>query len=684
MSEAKQMPEADERQTRILIIDDDPGIRSLLRECLSEDYLCAEAGSAEDALALLRTEKFNLVLSDIQMGGISGLEMLPRLLALAPDTVVIMVSGVMTMESAVEALRAGAFDYVTKPFDLHQVETVVRRARDHQALREVNRQSEARLRQLVEHATDIIYRTDAQGRFTLINPIAARLMQRPAEELIGVHYLELVRPDYRAAAERFYGSQLSGKVTETYYEFPVLTGDGREVWLGQNVQLLLEGERMIGFQAVARDITRQRFYDAVTGIPNRALFEERLARALDSARSDGQMRAAMIVSPDRFNRFIDTLGHAAGERLLSGVAERLAKCLGENDLLARFGGHEFSILLEQVGGAEDVVRVARRISEALRQPFRLDAHDLYVTASIGIALSPRDGEDAQALLKNAGAALFRAKEQGGHNYQFYAAELNARAFKRLSLESGLRRALEREEFILHYQPQMDIRTNRVTGMEALVRWQHPELGLIPPVEFIPLAEDTGLIVSLDEWVMRAACAQNKAWQVEGFPPLRVSSNLSARLFRQPGLGAMIARVLHETELAPGFFDLELTESSVMGDAEAAIETLRALKSMGVQVSIDDFGTGYSSLSYLKRFPVDYLKIDRSFIREATNEPDDAAIVMAIITLAHSLNLKVIAEGVETEEQLRFLRLLRCDEVQGYLVSRPVPAAEFREKFLLSI
>jgi diguanylate cyclase (GGDEF)-like protein/PAS domain S-box-containing protein len=674
------MLETNDCQTRILIIDDEPGIRSLLSEFLSESYQCVEAGSAEDALELLRVEKFNLVLSDIQMGGLNGLEMVPRLLALAPETVVIMISGALTIESAIEALRAGAFDYVTKPFNFKQVGASVRRALEHQALREANRQSEKRVRQIVEHATDIIYRTDADGHFTLVNPIAAKLMNRPAEELVGLHYLELMRPDYRSDAEKFYGLQFKGKIKDTYYEFPALTSNRAEVWLGQNVQLLIEGDRVVGFQAVARDITRQRFYDATTGLPNRALLEGEIARMLSVRRAD-QTLAAMLLSPDRFKRFVDTLGHAAGDSLLRSIAGRLAMCAGEGDLLARFGDEEFALLLPRAGRSEEVIVVAQRVRDALKLPFHVDGHDLYVTASIGIVLPPRDGEDAQDLMKNAGAALFRAKEQGGNGHQFYATEMNAAALRRLSLESSLRKAIERREFTIYYQPQMDLATNKITGMEALVRWQHPEMGLVSPAEFIPLAEDTGLIVPLDEWVLRAACLQNKAWQEAGLPPLRVSSNLSARMFRQPGLPEMVAGVLDETGLDPDYLDLELTESSVMSNTEEAIETLRALRALGVHVSIDDFGTGYSSLNYLKRFPADCLKIDQSFVRDAATEPSDAAIVRAVITLARSLDLKVIAEGVETEEQLRFLRLLGCDEMQGYLLSRPLPAEEFRRKFL---
>ncbi|MDQ3818188.1 MAG: diguanylate cyclase, partial [Acidobacteriota bacterium] len=418
------MPETDACQTRILIVDDDAAIRNLLCEYLGEQYVCVESDSAEDALELLRTDKFNLVLSDIQMGGLSGLEMVPRLLALAPKTIVIMISGALTIESAIEALRGGAFDYVTKPFNFNQVGASVRRALEHQALHEANRQSEERVRQILEHATDIIYRTDMKGHFTLVNPMAASLMKRPAEELIGLHYLELVRPDYRIESEKFYNLQFAEKVTDTYYEFPAVTGNGTEVWLGQNVQLLTEGNRVVGFQAVARDVTRQRFYDTATGLPNRALFEDQLNQALTSAQRREQTRAVMILSPDRFKRFVDTFGHVAADRLLLGISERLTRCAGKGVVLARYGDDEFSLLLTQVRRTGDVIQITQQVNEALKEPFHLDAHDLYVTASIGIALSPQDGLDAQALMKNAGAALFRAKEQGGNNCQFYAAEMN--------------------------------------------------------------------------------------------------------------------------------------------------------------------------------------------------------------------------------------------------------------------
>jgi EAL domain-containing protein (putative c-di-GMP-specific phosphodiesterase class I) len=322
--------------------------------------------------------------------------------------------------------------------------------------------------------------------------------------------------------------------------------------------------------------------------------------------------------------------------------------------------------------------MARSFQSLLEPPFEIEDQELYVTASIGIGLYPHDGTDAQSLLKNSGAALYRAKQQGGNNYQFYTPDMNERALKRLALENQLRWAIERKEFKVYYQPQVNISTGQVVGMEALVRWQHPELGLVSPAEFIPLAEDTGLISPIGEWVLRTACAQTKSWQDSGFSFLHVSVNLSPRQFQQPDLLLMIERQLKESGLEPASLELEVTESSVMKNAESSISTLRELKAMGIKISIDDFGSGYSSLSYLKHLPIDVLKIDQSFVRDMTEDPKDAAIVMAIIQLAHSLQLKVNAEGVETEEQLRFLRLLRCDEMQGYLFCRPLPVEAFEQ------
>ncbi|HUQ34134.1 MAG TPA: bifunctional diguanylate cyclase/phosphodiesterase, partial [Pyrinomonadaceae bacterium] len=389
----------------------------------------------------------------------------------------------------------------------------------------------------------------------------------------------------------------------------------------------------------------------------------------------------MFLSLDRFKKFNDTLGHTVGDQLLKSVADRLRPHMREGDTFARFGSDEFSFLLTGIGKAEDASRLAREFQSILDAPFSVEGHELYVTSSIGIGLYPEDGRDSQELLKSAGAALYRAKQSGGSNYQFYTADMNALALARLALENQLRWALERKEFRVYYQPQVSINTGQITGMEALVRWQHPELGLVSPAEFIPLAEDTGLIAPIGEWVLRAACAQTRAWHDCGFKGLRVSVNLSPRQFQQPDLVLVVERILKETGLDGAGLELEVTESSVMKNAETAIRTLGELKAMGIKISIDDFGSGYSSLSYLKHLPIDVLKIDQSFVSDMTADPKDAAIVMAVIQLAHSLQLKVIAEGVETDEQLHFLRLLSCDEMQGYLFCRPIPVEAFENLLL---
>jgi diguanylate cyclase (GGDEF)-like protein len=419
------------------------------------------------------------------------------------------------------------------------------------------------------------------------------------------------------------------------------------------------------------------YYDALTDLPNRVLFEDRLTQALAQAQRDRQTLGMMFLSLDRFKEVSDTLGYVEGYRLLQQIAARLMNCVHEGETVARFEGGEFA-LLARTGGTEYMAEIIYQINEALKLPFALDEHELFIKVSIGISLYPDDGEDAPTLLKNAGAALYRAKEQGGNNYQFYTTGINAKALKRLTLESSLRRALERSEFEVYYQPQIDINTMQVVGMEALVRWQHPELGLLPPAEFVPVAEDTGLLVLINEWVLQIACDQCSTWQENGLGPLSVAVNLSAHQFQQKSLPEAVARILRETGLSSQHLELELTESSIMKNTESAVKTLGELKEMGVSIAIDDFGTGYSSLGYLKRLPIDKLKIDRVFVRDVTTDPNDAALVMAIIALAHNLRLKVLAEGVETEEQLRFLHLLRCDEWQGYLYSAPLPAEVFKQ------
>ncbi|HEV2833821.1 MAG TPA: EAL domain-containing protein [Pyrinomonadaceae bacterium] len=420
------------------------------------------------------------------------------------------------------------------------------------------------------------------------------------------------------------------------------------------------------------------YHDALTDLPNQVLFKDRLKQAIAYSRRSDQMHAVLLLNLDRFKTINDSLGYMAGDRLLQSVAERLTSCVRDSDTVARFGGDEFAILLTQISRAQDAANAARAIKEVLDQAFIFDEQEVFISTSIGISMYPHDDRDTAGLLKNAGTALDRAKVQGGNNYQFYTAGGTTRALKQLVLESNLRGALEREEFIVHYQPQVTIPDFHLVGMEALVRWKHPSLGMLYPSEFVQLAEDSGLIIALGDWVMRTACLQNKLWQQKGLAPMRLSVNFSARQFQQPTFMTTVAEILQATNLDPRWLELELTESSIMKEPEQAIEKLHELKLMGIKVAIDDFGTGYSSLNYLKRFPIDTLKIDKTFVSDVCKDPHDTAIVRAIITLGHALDLMVIAEGVETQEQLQYLTSLGCDVVQGFLFSKSLSAHAFDE------
>lgn len=498
-------------------------------------------------------------------------------------------------------------------------------------------------------------------------------------------FLSSVHPDDRACVTAAVERALYAR--EPYsIDHRIVRPDGTERIVHEQAEATFDeaghAVRMVG---TVQDVTEHRqaqdrlnylaYYDALTGLPNRILLLDRLHQAMLDARRNERLVAVMFLDLDRFKIINDTLGHETGDELIRAVAERLRRCVRASDTLSRLGGDEFTAIVADVGHVDAVVQVAQKIIDGLAPPFAIGGRELFVNASVGITLYPLDDNSPEGLLRNADAAMYLAKESGRNNYQFYTTELNRRTARRLTLETALRRALERGEFQLHYQPQIDLGTGRIIGAEALIRWQSPEMGMVPPLEFIPLAEETGLIVAIGEWVLRTACAQMQAWCEAGFEGMRIAVNVSGRQFHNRGLARTVADVLEETRLDPRRLDLELTESLLLHNVNAALDVMGELHGSGAVFSIDDFGTGYSSLSYLKRFPIDTLKIDRSFVSGIPDDTDDVEIVLAVIAMAHGLGIKVIAEGVETAQQLAFLRAHGCDAMQGYYFSKPVPAEE---------
>jgi len=478
-----------------------------------------------------------------------------------------------------------------------------------------------------------------------------------------------------SAAWQFFDTQTTYVVYVGYLDFLLQSMLGMSM-----IACLLEDEREATELATV-EMERLAYHDAMTGLPNRPLYMDRLILALAQAGRSNQRLAVFFLDLDRFKDINDSLGHSVGDALLKAVAERIRRCVREGDTVARFGGDEFTLLIPRIDQVEDAAKIAQKILETLKIPFIIGERELFVTTSIGITVYPNDGADPETLVRNADSAMYRAKDAGRDNYQLYAPAMNARALERLALENLLRKALSQKELILHYQPVVEVSSKNIVGIEALIRWNHPELGLLSPAHFISTAETSGLIVPIGNWVLRTACHQVKMWQKRIDPDLTVAVNLSARQFQQANIVEEIARTLEETDLDAESLELEITESNAMQNAENTIYTLRELKALGVRIAMDDFGTGYSSLNYLKRFPIDILKLDQSFVREVNHDATDAAIVSAVISMAHSLDLKVIAEGVETEEQLAFLTKQRCDRIQGYLFSAPL-APENLEAYLL--
>ncbi len=554
--------------------------------------------------------------------------------------------------------------------------------------------SEARFRVAFNQAAVGLAHVAPDGRWLMVNQKLCEIAGYTAQELLQMTYHDVTHADDQDGDQELARRMLSGEIAHYTREKRYQRKDGRNIWVNVTSSLIRDevGKAMY-YITVIEDISRRKGvedalqylanHDALTSLPNRLLLLNRLSEAIAHAGRLGRYVAVMFVDLDRLKFINDRLGHAAGDEVIVAAGLRLSSNLRDGDFVSRLGGDEFVVVLADLEKVEGVGLAAARLLESMSRPLHILEQEFFSTCSIGISLYPKDGIDEQTLLKNADTAMYRAKEAGGNNFQFYTTEMmsDTGSIDRIMIESALRRAQERGEFVLRYQPKVDIPSGRIIGVEALLRWILPDQSRVSPAEFIPIAEETGLIVPIGEWVLRTACAQNVAWQAAGLPPVRMAVNLSARQFKQQDLVQMVARVLEETGCSATHLELEITESVVMDRPEAAAEIMRQFSHMGVHLSIDDFGTGYSSLSYLKRFPINTLKIDQSFVKEIPGNTDDAAIVKAVIALAHSLKLKVIAEGVETESQLNFLRNQRCDEMQGYLFSRPVSSDAFVQLLL---
>jgi diguanylate cyclase (GGDEF)-like protein/PAS domain S-box-containing protein len=541
---------------------------------------------------------------------------------------------------------------------------------------------------LFMHNPNVVCLIDANGMITKANGNTEQIIGFSKQELENRQFQTLLSPETLEGTKHIFDNAHQGNPQTSL--MAVLHKDGYRVDLNATAAPIKEGSEILGIILIGQDITAAMrteerirhlaYYDDMTGLPNRRLFIKNLQEAIVSSRQNDRLLAVFYLDIDRFKIINDSFGHDYGDMLLLQLAERFSRCISEHDFLARTEGDEFALFFSGVNHPDQVDKMAQRIYSVLEEPFSLEQYQLHITASIGIAILSEEEEDADSLTKYADIALTLAKEKGKSDYRVFNSDMKTVSLQRLTLESELRKALQHNELLLHFQPQMDIESGDIVGFEALVRWNHPERGMIPPKDFIPFAEESGLIVPIGEWVMLEACRQNKLWQEQGYTHVPVSVNLSTRQFLQHNLRELVADVLRTTGLDPAYLELEITESSTL-DVEYAIEILLELKTLGVKISIDDFGTGYSSLSYLKRFPIDKLKIDQSFVRDIMTDPNDAAIVASIISMTRHMNLKVIAEGVETEEQLRFLQTNNCDEIQGYWFSPPLHPQQAEELML---
>lgn len=705
----------DHLDQQLLIVDDEPLMRSgLCRLLEGEGRSILECGSGVEAIALLKNNEIELVLLDINLPDISGLEILEWIRSHRKSTGVILVSGDDCIDSAIRALRQGAAEFVRKPFDgddiLHKVRTVLhnRQLERNSVLMAARLERSERLhRFMIEISPDIIYTLDKGGCFTFINGRVESLLGFTREELIGSPYFTIVHDDDRNRAMYAFNEKRTDHRATTNLEIRLKCRKGSNHRVFEDTQVvtmlsafgMYEGstgetdavkqtKRYLGTYGVARDITErklaeetinfQALHDHLTHLPNRRLFRDRLELAVIHAKRSGKSLAVMFIDLDRFKLVNDTHGHTVGDQMIRNVAQRLHGCIRAGDTLARQGGDEFTALITDLDDVEDATVIADKIINDFRTPYTVVGNEFRATASIGIALYPRDGEDADTLIRNADIAMYKTKRNGKNGYAVYTPEISSCYQDRLVLENELRQALIHDEFELYFQPQINVISRRMIGVEALLRWRHPVHGLLTPGSFIELAEETGLIASITDWVLTEACTCMAAWRAMGFQELRLAVNFSPSEFERNDVVERICSTIDRYSIPGENFEVEITENLLLCETSGVYEKMRSLRSRGVRIAIDDFGTRYSSLNYLRSFPISSIKIDQSFVRDLSERQSTSPIINAIVGIARGFGLHLIAEGVESVEQLNVLRDLGCEEMQGYLFSRPVPGREIGE------
>ncbi len=697
---------------RILIVDDESRFRdSLLLLLAAPDREFHTCASGAEALVALESQDYDLVLLDLRLPDATGLDILEWLNRNHRSMTVIVVSADESIDAAIGVLRYGVYDFVRKPYQVEEIQHAVDKALQKRRLERTNALITARLEQserlhryLVDHSPDIIYTLDHEGRFAFINSRIESLLGYGRQELIGQHYSVIVHEEDRDKAHYAFNERRTGDRAAQNVEIRLKCKDGAQpfkhfenrcITIALSAMGIYEepngkktqdnARRFLGTYGVARDITErkkaeemisfQAYHDLLTHLPNRILFKDRVGLAMAQAGRAGKMVGVMFLDIDRFKLVNDTFGHAEGDELLKGMANRLKNCLRRGDTLARQGGDEFTVLLPDLSNADDAAVIAQKILDELKRPFFIAGQEFRGTVSIGIAVYPRDGDSVDGLIKHADIAMYHVKSRGKNGYQFFSTEMNAVFHQKLALENDLRRALERGEFELYYQPQVSVAQRRIVGMEALIRWHHPSHGMLDPSRFIGLAEESGLIGGISDWVLDAACRQLSAWRNSGLADLRISVNLSPREFEKGDLVGRIAAAVQSHRIPANGLEVEITENLLLQDAEGVIAKVRRLRDQGVRVSIDDFGTRYSSLNYLQKFPISSLKIDQSFVRDMSQGEGQFPIIMAIVAIARGFGLHLLAEGVESKAQMEALQALGCDEMQGFFFSPPLPIAE---------